>query len=102
MLRADDILKKRRDRTIAIILSIKEREVDPLLTQMPGGRRASQLLRKAILDQVNDFYDMALDVSSSGGADGFAFNAEVWLPKIEGKLHELGQAIDGLAANGMH
>ena len=99
-MRAEDILKKRRDRAIAIILSIKEREVDPLLNQMPGGSRASGLLRKVVLDQVNDFYDMALDVATSGEADRYEFNAAVWIPKIEGRLDDLHEVLTGIATNG--
>jgi hypothetical protein len=68
--RAEDILKKRRDRTIAIILGLKEREVDPLLLEEPGGSRASAMLRKVILDQINDFYDMALDRATANPRGG--------------------------------
>lgn len=96
-MKAQDILSKRRDRTIAIVLNIKEREVDPLLTQMPGGRRASNILRKAILDQINDFYDMALDVANSSGADQYDFNPEVWSRRIEGQLRELSRSVEGIA-----
>ena len=59
-------------------MKVKEREVDPLLVQEPGGAQASRLLRKVVLDQVNDFYDMALDVALSGEADKFEFNPQVW------------------------
>jgi hypothetical protein len=88
-MRAEEILRKRRDRTIAIILGLKEREVDPLLLSEPGGSRASTMLRKVILDQINDFYDMALDVASSGEASTFEFNPEVWAPRIEGRLADI-------------
>lgn len=99
-MRAEEILKKRRDRTIAIILGIKEREVDPLLANRPGGDRASHALRKVILDQVNDFYDMALDVASSSGAEQFEFNPEVWSRRIEGQLRSVTLAVERLSANG--
>ena len=101
-MRADDILKKRRDRSIAIILGVKEREIDPLLTQEPGGNHASTLLRKVILDQVNDFCDLALDVASSGEAPKFEFNPDVWLRRIDGRLDELQGAVDDLNGNGRH
>lgn len=97
-MRADEILKKRRDRTIAIILGIKEREVDTLLSNVPGGQKASHALRKVILDQVNDFYDMALDVASSSGADTFEFNPEVWSRRIEGQLKDVTRAVEHLAS----
>lgn len=95
-MRAEEILRKRRDRTIAIILGLKEREVDPLLRQEPGGDRASGMLRKVILDQINDFYDMALDVASSGEATSFEFNPAVWLPRIDGRLDALQNAVVSL------
>jgi hypothetical protein len=96
--RAEDILRKRRDRTIAIVLSVKEREIDPLLTGVPGGARASTAMRKVILDQVNDFYDMALDVASSSGADTFEFNPDVWSKRIEGQLRDVTRAVQDLAS----
>lgn len=99
-MKADDILRKRRDRTIAIILGLKEREVDPLLLQEPGGQRASNMLRKVILDQINDFYDMSLDVASSGEADAFEFNPEVWGPRIEGRLNDIHRVVVSLGHNG--
>ncbi len=82
-MRAEEILKKRRDRAIAIIMNIKEREIDPLLDQVSGGDRAKRALRKVILDQMNDFYNMALDVASSGEAAGFEFNAETWEARLD-------------------
>lgn len=81
-MRADEILKKRRDRAIAIVLSIKEREVDPHLSGTDAGRTASRALRKVVLDQINDFCDLALDVAGSGEAVNTEFNPEVWIRKI--------------------
>lgn len=101
-MRAEDILKKRRDRTIAIVLGVKEREVDPLLNHVPGGDRASHAMRKVILDQVNDFYDMALDVASSSGADKFEFNPDVWSKRIEGQLRDMTRAVRTLAEQNGH
>jgi hypothetical protein len=100
-MRAEEILKRRRDRAIAIILSVKEREVDPLLSQMPGGTRASQLLRKVVLDQINDLYALALDIANSGEVETFEFNPEVWLPRIEGQLDALRRDLAALG-NGQH
>lgn len=90
-MRVYEILAKRRDRAIAIILKVKEREIDPLLLTQPGGAEASRLLRKVILDQLNDFHDMAADVASSGEADGFEFNPAVW----ERKLDAIFKAVNG-------
>lgn len=81
-MRADEILKKRRDRAIAIVLSVKEREVDAILTDIPGGRAASKAMRKVVLDQINDFCDLALDVAGSSDVATFEFNPEIWLRKI--------------------
>lgn len=94
-MRAQDILKKRRDRAIASILNVKEREVDPIMVGAPGGGQASRLLRKVILDQLNDFYDIALDVASSGEADGFWFNGELW----EQRINEIHEAVTGNGAS---
>jgi hypothetical protein len=86
-MRADEILKKRRDRAIAIVLSIKEREVDPLLAT-PAGREASKALRKVVLDQLNDFCEIALDVAASGDVATFEFNPEIWTRKIN-EIHRV-------------
>lgn len=100
-MRADEILKRRRDRSIAIILSLKEREIDPLLEQLPSGKRASQALRKVVLDQINDLYQLALDIASSSEVDTFEFNPEVWIPRIEGHLEALRRDVAALG-NGRH
>ncbi len=88
-MRADDILKKRRDRAIAIVLSIKEREVDPFLSGSQSGRDASKAMRKVVLDQLNDFCDLALDVAASGEATNFEFNPDVW----DRKINEIHRAV---------
>jgi hypothetical protein len=85
---AAEILKKRRDRAIAIVLSVKEREIDPLLKQVQGGERAAKAMRKVVLDQFNDFFDMALDVAMSGESATFEFNADIWLKRFD-ELEEL-------------
>ena len=97
-MKAEEILKKRRDRAIAIILTLKEREVDPLLGL--DGRRASDALRKVILDQINDFYDIARDVAASGEVDTYEFNPEVWSRRIEGRLNDIHHAVVTLGHNG--
>lgn len=99
-MRADEILKKRRDRACAIILGVKERELDPILKGTPEGDRASKAMRKAVLDQVNDFYDLALDIVNSSEAKNFEFNADVWMLRIEGTLQEGLNKIAMAAAEG--
>lgn len=94
-MKADEILKKRRDRAIAIVLSIKEREVDPLLDGATGGREASRALRKVVLDQINEFCDLALDVAGSSDLGTFEFNPEIWTRKIN-EIHRV------VTSNGTH
>lgn len=58
---AERLLARRRDRAIAIILSVKERECDAYLPE-----DASKRLRKVILDQFNDFASLLGDIADSG------------------------------------
>lgn len=74
-------MKKRRDRAIAIVLGVKEREIDKLMPRTQQGERASRLMRKVILDQFNDFYDFCLDVAGSE-AESMAFNPQVWEERL--------------------
>lgn len=77
----EQMLKRRRDRAIATILGIKERECDP---HLPDAAR--QRLRKVVLDQLNDFYDVVLDVAASLDTGEVTLN-EMYLDKID-SLHE--------------
>lgn len=54
------LLARRRDRAIAIILGVKERECDYFLPD-----DVSKSLRKVILDQFNDFAVLAEDLANS-------------------------------------
>lgn len=54
-----DLVERRSRRTIAMLLSYKERNIDPFLP--PDLQDA---LRKAILDEFNDFSSLVLDVVS--------------------------------------
>lgn len=72
-----DMLAKRRDRAIAIILGVKEREID---THLP--KEAQAKLRKVILDQVNDLYDVALELLKSLDHEDSVVN-ELWLEKLD-------------------
>lgn len=56
----EDLLAKRRDRAIAIILGVKERECDRFLSA-----EASAKLRKVVLDQMNESFDLVHDVLRS-------------------------------------
>lgn len=84
------LLRKRRDRCIAICLGVKERDVDSQLS--PEARRR---LRKVILDQFNEFYDLVVDIAGSLDNGDVLLNEE-YLAKID----EVHQAIvDGNAAS---
>lgn len=54
------LLERRRNRAIAIVLGVKEREMDPYLTQSLRDK-----LRKVVLDQFNDYHETVLDVLRS-------------------------------------
>jgi hypothetical protein len=71
-----DALARKRDRTLAVILGVKERECDPYL---PDRERAK--LRKVILDQVNELCVFAGDLLESLG-QGSVFN-EIYLEKLD-------------------
>jgi len=79
----DQLIRKRKDRAIAIVLGIKEREVDPILKSQPGGDKASRMMRKVILDQLNELADLACDVAMSGEGASFWFNDEIWEKRFQ-------------------
>lgn len=79
-----DVLAKRRQRVLAIILGVKERECDAYLPP-----EASAKLRKVILDQINEYHDLMLDLTQApkvSGESGILLNA-FYLQKID-ELHE--------------
>ncbi len=75
------MLEKRRDRSISIVLGTKERECDRYLP-----KDAQQKLRKVILDQVNDLVGFAIDVCDSLDTGGVVLN-EIYLAKLD-ELHD--------------
>lgn len=66
-----EVIRRRKDRAIAIILSHKESQLDASLT-----KEQSAKLRKIVLDQFNDFYQLVLDVLPPD--DGVFYNDELW------------------------
>lgn len=60
-----ELLRRRRDRAIATILGVKEREADQFLPDSVSAK-----LRKTVLDQVNEFYDMCIDLMNANAAHG--------------------------------
>lgn len=76
-----EMLARRRDRAISIVLGLKERECDQFLP-----KETSQKLRKVVLDQFNDLVDFAMDVCNSLDNGEVVLN-EVYLQKID-DLHD--------------
>lgn len=74
----NDVLSRRRDRCIAIILGVKERECDSALTP-----HASAKLRKVILDQLNEYHDFVMDVCKSLDTNDEVVLNEYYLDKID-------------------
>ncbi len=72
-----DILAKRRDRAIAIVLGVKERECDRHLPP-----EARQKLRKVVLDQFNDLHDIAMDLVRSLDNGDVVVN-EMYLERLD-------------------
>lgn len=75
------LLAKRRDRAIAVVLGVKERECDQYL---PPVARAK--LRKVVLDQFNELYELTLDLFRSFDSDGVVLN-ELYLERLAA-LHQ--------------
>lgn len=76
-----EMLARRRDRAISIVLGLKERECDKYLPN-----EASQHLRKVVLDQFNDLVDFAMDVCNSLDTGEVLMN-EIYLRKLD-EIHE--------------
>lgn len=79
-----DLINRRRDRAIGAILGVKERVADRHLPP-----EAARLLRKAVLDQVNDFAGLAADLVATledNQSDGVVLN-ELYLQKIA-EIHD--------------
>jgi len=75
------ILSKRRDRMIATILGAKEDICDPYVTRSDANE-----FRKIILDQVNDYYDLVMDLLRSVQPEGLIINEE-YVRKLD-EIHE--------------
>jgi hypothetical protein len=76
----NELLERKKNRALAIILSTKERECDYLLDE-----QSSYKLRKVILDQVNEFYEYTADIieALTSGTE-IAVN-EYWLERMADK-----------------
>lgn len=73
----EDLLARRRDRAIAIILRTKEETCDAYLPDDVSAR-----LRKVVLDQINSLTDVALDLISSLDTGETVLN-ELFIQKID-------------------
>lgn len=74
-----EIVARRRDRAIAVLLGVKEREVDQYLP-----KDVSIRLRKAILDQLNDYTTLVLDVLRSVNTeDSTVVLNELYMQKLD-------------------
>ena len=78
-----DVLERRRNRSIAIILGVKERECDSYL---PEGAR--QALRKVVLDQLNEYHDFIMDVFRSVDTSDEVVLNEHYLEKLDA-IHDM-------------
>lgn len=76
------ILEKRRDRVIATILGFKDAQCDDFL---PAD--VSNGLRKLVLDQINDYFDLCCDLFKSVQPEGVILNQE-YLDKLD-EVHRL-------------
>lgn len=66
---AQSILDRRKNKAIAIVLGVKEREID---SRLP--RELQDKLRKVVLDQFNEYHEIALDVLRSFDTGEVALN----------------------------
>lgn len=79
----DSLLARRRDRAIAIILGVKERECDARLSPEQSGK-----LRKVVLDQLNEYHDLVADVVRSLDTGDVVLN-DIYLTKIDDIYNQL-------------
>lgn len=79
-----DVLARRRDRSIAIILGVKERECDKHMTTEASGK-----LRKVILDQLNEYHDFVMDVCKSLDNNNDVVLNEIYLDKIDAMYEQV-------------
>jgi hypothetical protein len=81
-----EMLGKRKDRTIAIILSFKEENYDQFVPE-----EVARNFRKVILDQLNDLYDFSLDLLRSVEGGSVTINEE-----YVARLHDALEKAEGL------
>lgn len=87
-----DILARRRDRAIAIILGFRERECDSYLPP-----DVSHKLRKVVLDQLNDYHDLCSDLIRSLDSDEVVLN-ELFVQRLDSIHESLGRLESEIAS----
>lgn len=80
-------MARRRDKAIKIILGFKERECDSYLPKEVQVR-----FRKLILDELNDFYEVYLDLHDA--EDESVVKNELFLKKLD-EIHEELRELNG-------
>lgn len=85
----EEVLHKKKQRTIAEILGAKEQIADPHLDS-----RARQALRKVILDKVNDLYELVIDITDTLDTGEVVLNEDYLekIAEIHDKVSELAEA----------
>ena len=76
-----ELLQKRKDKGIAIILGVKDSQCNEYLPE-----DVADALRKVILDQFNDYADLCGDLLNSYSSDSIILN-EHYLKKLD-DIHE--------------
>jgi ethanolamine ammonia-lyase large subunit len=96
MMDPSEFVRKRRDRVLATILSYKEANVDRFLPD----QRARDDLRRVILNNVNDFNDLVLDLLKAEGRDVKVVHNELYqeamaaIHRIAANLPEIPDELD--------
>ena len=80
-----ELLQKRKDKGIAIILDVKDKKCNDYLPE-----DIADALRKVILDQFNDFADLCGDLLNSYTSDSIVLN-EHYLKKLD----DIYEAVNG-------
>lgn len=85
-----EVIARRRDRAIAVLLGVKEKEVDQYLPPEVRVR-----LRKVILDQLNDFHSLVVDVMRSLDNGEVVLN-DLYMERLDDLHREVGMIRDHL------
>lgn len=84
-----DMLSRRKDRSIATILSYKDEQLDQYLPT-----EVSMAFRKLVLDQLNDLYDFSLDLLRSVEGGSVTIN-QAYVERLEAALDKAEELVSG-------